>query len=54
MELARIHKKNISSRTAAERELMSNDESDDGAFRFQLAAVNVTLLSIICLLRLAE
>ncbi len=29
MELARIHKKNISSRTAAERELMSNDESDD-------------------------
>ncbi len=41
MELARIYKKNISSRTAAERELMSNDESDDDAFRFQLAAVNV-------------
>lgn len=44
MELATIHEKNISSRTAAERELMSNDESDDGAFRFQLAAVNVTFL----------
>lgn len=44
MELARIHKTNISSRSADERELMSNDESDDGAFRFQLAAVNVTLL----------
>ena len=44
MELARIHKKNISSRTAAERELMPNDESGDGGLRFQLAAVNVTLL----------
>lgn len=54
MELVKIHKKNISSRTVAERELMSNDESDDDAFRFQLAAVNVILLSIIRLLRLAE
>lgn len=54
MELARIHKKDIGSRSADERELMSSDESDDDAFRFQLAAVNATLLSIRCLLRLAE
>ncbi len=54
MELARIHKKNINSRSAAERELMSNGESDDDAFRFQLAAVNANLLSIICPLRLGK
>ncbi len=34
MELARIDKIKISSRSAAERELISNGESDDYVFRF--------------------
>ncbi len=41
---SRGDKGKTSSRSAAERELVSNDENDDYAFRFWMAAANVNLL----------